>query len=258
MGPRKSAASNVTITVRSDSGEGHTPWWLEGIKLVPQLAWVVVGACLLVIFTGPLLRALEQGNITKLGIGVVQIDIAQKEIQRAQNERTKTDKKQEIPTALTARIERVPRALFDAAILWLDDNPANNLAERRALTSLGLTVDTATNTADALKMLSIGQYQVIISDISRNEPKGTCKAEDSDGTGGCDLIGHLNRRYEKENRGRTTERAQPPVIFYVRVHLPEKGAPPYSFGITSKVDELFHLVLDALERRDVKNYQPRS
>ena len=78
MGPRKSAASNVTITVRSDSGEGHTPWWLEGIKLVPQLAWVVVGACLLVIFTGPLLRALEQGNITKLGIGVVQIDIAQK------------------------------------------------------------------------------------------------------------------------------------------------------------------------------------
>lgn len=252
MGPKKNAASNVTITVRSESGGRQTPWWLEAIKLVPQLAWVVVGACLLVIFTGPLLRALEQGNITKLGIGVIQIDIAQKEIQRAQNERTK--KKQEIPTALTARIERAPRALFDAAILWLDDKPANNVAERRALTSLGLTVDTATSTDDALKMLSTGQYQVIISDINRDEPKGApCKVENLDDTRGCELISQLNLRYEKENRGRTAEQTHPPVIFYVGVFLPEKGAPPYSFGITSKVDELFHLVMDALERRDVKN-----
>lgn len=236
-------------TAKPESGGRQAPFWLEALKVAPQLAWVVVGACVLYWFGGPLLRALEQGNITKLGIGVLQIEVAQKQIQQAA-----TAQKQAIPIGLKARIERMPRVLFDAAILWLDDYPANNVVERRALASLGLTVDTARTTAEALSMLADGRYQIIISDFSRKEAENTpcLKPESSEDTSGCDLISHLNRSFEKENRGRVTERAQPPVIFFARVFLPQNGAPAYSFGATSRVDELFHLVLDALERRDIK------
>jgi CheY-like chemotaxis protein len=223
--------------------------WLETLKLVPQLAWVLVGAYLLFLFAGPILRTLEQGNITKLGVGVVQIEVAQKQIHQAA-----TAQKQEIPIGLKARIERAPRTLFDAAILWLDDNPSNHVVERRAFASLGLTVDTARTTAEALTMLYGGRYHIIISDFVRKEAENTpcLKPESSEDTGGCNLISQLNRSIEKENRGRTTERARPPVIFFARVFTPESGTPPYSFGATSQVDELFHLVLDALERRSIK------
>ena len=249
MAPRKNAAAANNDIAKPES-EGHqTPLWLETLKLAPQFGWVLVGACLLYWFAGPLLRALEQGSITKLGIGILQIEIAQKQIQQAA-----TAQKQEIPSGLKARIERMPRVLFDAAILWLDDNPANNVIERRALASLGLTVDTARTTADALTMLAGERYHVIISDFGRKEAENTpcLKPESPEDHGGCDLISHLNRSYEKQNRGRTTERAQPPVIFFGRVFIPANGAPAHSFGATSHIDELFHLVLDALERRGIK------
>ena len=229
MDPKKSAA-----------GKDQTPLWLEALKLVPQIAWVLVGVYILFLFAGPLSRTLEQGSITKFGIGVMQIEVAQK---------------QEIPVGLKARIERMPRALFDAAILWLDDNPVNNVVERRALASLGLTVDTARTTAEALTMLAGGRYHIIISDFVRKEAENTpCeKPESSEDPGGCDLISQLNRSFEKQNNGRTLERTQPPVIFFARIFAPENGAPPYSFGATSKIDELFHLILDALDRRDIKS-----
>ena len=224
MDPSKNAAASVNTTANSDSGGRQTPLWLETLKLVPQLAWVLVGACILFLFVGPLLRTLEQGNITKLGIGVVQIEFAQKKIEQAA-----TAQKQTVPTALKARIERVPRVVFDAAILWLDDDPAKNVAERRALASLGLTVDTARTTAEALTMLSAGRYHIIISDFYRKEADNTpcLKPESPEDPGGCDLISQLNRSFEKENRGKTPERAQPPVIFFGRIFPPENGAPAY-------------------------------
>lgn len=248
MIPRRQSPRRDGKEEKSKPGES-TVLWLEAFKVLPQIAWVVAGTWLLLAFSGPLLRTLEQGTITKVGIGVLQIEVAQKQIQQAA-----IAQKQEIPKNLKARIERTPRILFDAAVLWLDDNPAKNVAERRALASLGMTVDTARTTAEALTMLSVGRYQIIISDLSRKEPDALpCpqpeKAEDPTR---CDLIGYLNREFEKNNRGKETERTQPPVIFYSSFFLPQDGAPPFSFGATSRVDELFHLVLDALDRRDIQ------
>jgi len=39
-----------------------------------------------------------------------------------------------------------------------------------------------------------------------------------------------------------------PTIFTVGRYEPERGVPPYAFGITSRVDELLNLVLDVVER----------
>jgi CheY-like chemotaxis protein len=55
-------------------------------------------------------------------------------------------------------------------ILWVDDHPEYNEFERRVLTQYGDTViDNATSTADALKLLSKESYNLIISDMYREE-----------------------------------------------------------------------------------------
>jgi hypothetical protein len=38
------------------------------------------------------------------------------------------------------------------------------------------------------------------------------------------------------------------LIFTVGRYQPERGTPPFAFGITNRVDELLNLVFDALER----------
>jgi len=40
-----------------------------------------------------------------------------------------------------------------------------------------------------------------------------------------------------------------PVVFYIGDLDEDRGVPPGAFGITDRVEELLHLVLDALERR---------
>lgn len=54
-------------------------------------------------------------------------------------------------------------------ILWVDDNPGNNLAERQQFESRGIAVYIATNTEDALTLLSMYRYQAVISDMGRGD-----------------------------------------------------------------------------------------
>jgi hypothetical protein len=41
----------------------------------------------------------------------------------------------------------------------------------------------------------------------------------------------------------------PPLIFYSARYPQSSGVPPFAFGVTNRVDQLFYLVFDALERR---------
>jgi len=53
-------------------------------------------------------------------------------------------------------------------ILWVDDNPKNNLNEKRFFEKNKIGVYTTTSTEEALKLLSLYNYQVVISDMGRN------------------------------------------------------------------------------------------
>jgi hypothetical protein len=59
----------------------------------------------------------------------------------------------------------------------------------------------------------------------------------SEQTAGLDLIREMRSRNRIE-----------PVILTVARYEPERGVPPYAFGITNRVDELLNLLFDALER----------
>lgn len=53
-------------------------------------------------------------------------------------------------------------------ILWVDDNPGNNEAHRQLFRAHKIGVYSVTNSADALTLLSLEHYNVVISDMGRD------------------------------------------------------------------------------------------
>ncbi|WOX06933.1 winged helix-turn-helix domain-containing protein [Microbulbifer pacificus] len=77
-------------------------------------------------------------------------------------------------TAHGSREERAPLVIGEAPdargrILWVDDNPDNNLSERQQFESRGIAVYIATNSEDALMLLSMYRYHAVISDMGRGD-----------------------------------------------------------------------------------------
>lgn len=60
---------------------------------------------------------------------------------------------------------------FDAAgrVLWVDDNPQNNVRETRRLEERGVAVYHAATSEEALQLLAMYQYGAVISDMGRGE-----------------------------------------------------------------------------------------
>jgi CheY-like chemotaxis protein len=71
------------------------------------------------------------------------------------------------PLIEKATAPRPRRRLSRATVLWVDDRPTNNLYERRALEALGLHIDLASDTEEAMGMLRRKKYDLVISDMGR-------------------------------------------------------------------------------------------
>jgi CheY-like chemotaxis protein len=127
------------------------------------------------------------------------------------------------------RAQLVQRVLQGARILWVDDHPNNNGYERRMLLALGISVDLATSTGEALEKVGHTSYDVILSDMARDRPD-------------AGLV--LLRRLRKA--GSRIE-----VVFYVGELDADLGVPAGAFGITNYPEPLLHYVFDVLERSRV-------
>jgi CheY-like chemotaxis protein len=132
-------------------------------------------------------------------------------------------------TRVLKRAAAVQDVLQGRRVLWLDDHPANNAHETRALEQLGLVVVQAQTNAAALEQLQSddADFHVVISDIGRPEgvPNGLDFLKDCMESGPA-----------------------VPVIFYITEVNEGSCNPAGSFGLTNRPDELVHLVIDALER----------
>jgi CheY-like chemotaxis protein len=77
---------------------------------------------------------------------------------------------EEIFKTVSKTISKKKRSSSKNRILWVDDNPDNNIYERKAFESMGITFDTkALNTKKALELLNKNDYVAIISDMGRKE-----------------------------------------------------------------------------------------
>lgn len=126
---------------------------------------------------------------------------------------------------IARRIARVGEVMAGTRLLWVDDQPAGNMAESDIIEALGATVEHVTTTADGLQRLRIRTYDLILSDMAR-------EGRDDEGAQFAKLA------HERK--------PDIPIIFYVGRPRPR---PDCAFGITTRPDELIHLVLDVMERK---------
>jgi CheY-like chemotaxis protein len=54
-----------------------------------------------------------------------------------------------------------------SAVLWVDDRPENNLYERKALEAMGIRIELALSTSEALQQAKRRSHDLIISDMGR-------------------------------------------------------------------------------------------
>lgn len=126
--------------------------------------------------------------------------------------------------------QSIMRRAERSTVLWVDDNPENNIYERRALEALGLTIVLATSTEEALKKHRQQRFDLIISDMGRPP----------DSQAGYTFLEKLR-----------SSKDQTPFIIYASSRAPEHIAESQrrgAIGCTNRPDELFEMVLLALRR----------
>jgi CheY-like chemotaxis protein len=126
---------------------------------------------------------------------------------------------------------RVQRLLQGARVLWVDDHPDNNRYERQALEALGIVIDLATSTSEAMDKLRQRPYDLIISDMGRPP----------DRRAGYTLLDQLRQA------GNHT-----PYVIYASSRDPEHIAEARqhgAFGATNSPQDLVMMVTKALVAR---------
>ena len=157
-----------------------------------------------------------------------EIEQVESELDQSIQERGADSLPPSIKTALFDRIAYVKEKGLHVPVLWIDDAPANNGYESKILGYLGLTIDFASSSQMADQFLSQHTYELILSDINREESEGE------------------GFRYHRELLMKGIDI---PIIFYTGGVDRSKGVPPFAFGIADLPNALFHLVLDVLERK---------
>lgn len=192
------------------------------LDLAPHLLWGVV---ILVTFfaIGPKRFGEVLSNARKIGFAGFEVELS-KEIEAAAKAR-QLELPPHVRERLAGRIARL-QSLFDGArFLWIDEQPSNNKNEIEILSRLGAIIDLAISTEQAEQRLESGVYHIVLSDMTRGENQ----------TAGEDIMPVA-----------VNALLAPPVIYYTGTERPE---PQGAFGLTTKLDKLFHLILDALERQ---------
>jgi CheY-like chemotaxis protein len=156
--------------------------WDHAVKLVDSLAWPLIAAVLAIIL-GPAIRQFlrEAKSVSFSGAGFEasanRDDVAAAAALGAavQHKTNGAELPKELPdiARLIDKTSSPPgrRKLQQSTVLWVDDNPENNLYERRALEALGINIDLANDTQDALRKLSHKEYDLVISDMGRPSGK---------------------------------------------------------------------------------------
>ncbi|MCC5479028.1 response regulator [Streptomyces barringtoniae] len=197
----------------------------ELIQLVPTAIWASVILTVAFMFRSAI-RDRVLPRVTKFSAFGVEIQASVKEeLDRAAEVAPSGGEFERQQTA--RRAARVGSVVMGARLLLVNDIPAEMRTPISIFRSLGIAVDVETSTGKALSRLGAKGYDVVISDMRRG----------SDHSAGTTLLREMRNRNHLQ-----------PVIFTVGRYEPERGVPAYAFGITNRIDEMIHLVFDALER----------
>jgi CheY-like chemotaxis protein len=168
--------------------------------------------------------------------------------------------------AAIVRAERVSPAIKGALVLWVDNNPDNNRLEVEILKALGIRFVTALSTKEAMERLERDSYDLIISNVGRDDPPTPLKAcpvhyfdfqTDQQRNSFDNNLDAFNARINAAPPGGFSlmeqvkgkyKGAAPPMIFFTFTSG-EKVATLCSKTITKRVDFLLQSVVSNLEER---------
>ncbi|NNA57162.1 response regulator [Pseudomonas koreensis] len=122
-------------------------------------------------------------------------------------------------------------SLNETTILWVDDNPQNQVYERKALSALGIQFVLAESTTEAIPLLKNQQFDVVITDFKRAD----------DDRGGYTLLDEVKKLPNP-----------PPLIIYSSSASPELEADARKRGAyaeTNMPQRLFSLAIQAVTDR---------
>jgi CheY-like chemotaxis protein len=151
--------------------QAHKPYFelAQALSSVVNLfAWLLALALLGI--------ALRKNRIESLAFGPIVVRMKEEVIAAtAAASRAWEGEKVDVPR-LRNTVDRVftPEALNNMtgkAILWVDDNPANNELAVRALRKFGLDIEQATDTEAAMAALRRRKFDLVISDMGRGDDK---------------------------------------------------------------------------------------
>ncbi len=152
-----------------------TPQWVITAiqQCFPALIWAAVALLALLLFKSPIRDLIER-------IRAVSFDTTGFKLEAAASLALSTakavaDGRLNAPPSAAKIAETVERAiprsamekLFSASILWVDDRPNNNIIERNMFEELGLRIELAASTEEALEIIKYQEFAVIISDMGR-------------------------------------------------------------------------------------------
>ena len=204
-------------------------WNSEVVAAVgPHLLWVVVFLVVLPRFLDGKTLADLLSRASKIQVGGFSVDLVTQV--EAKLESKKVPLTPRVKAGVVDSLERLSALATGARILWIDPHPRNNTVEIRSLTRLGAAVDLARSDDEAETSLDRAVYDVVLSNMTR---KKDGKKDERAG-----------ETFLKTIRSKL---GPPPVIFYTGV---DRGTPEDAFGLTTRPDELFRLILQALERTD--------
>jgi len=214
-------------------------------SLISAVAWPVVVAALLLRFGPPLgrfvakrgdtfLRRVDKVALEAAGVRI-SAEAATAELTTAAVGASRSAEGGE-PVDVKKIVAAVDRATELTSrrrpeILWVDDRPENNVRERAAMLTLGMSVMLATSTDEALDELARARFDVVISDMGRPP----------DPQAGYTLLDKMRAK------GDST-----PMVIYAGSNAPEHkqlAREHGAEGTTNRPHELLDLVLRAVERK---------
>ena len=195
------------------------------------------------------LLASQEGSLKKIGIGPggVNIEWAEAKLDQWVAKSEQDAGKTVGDAAKRAVIDRLrshANILAQARILWVDDHPENNTPLVELLQRFGATVDQARSNPDAFRLLSSTRYDVVISDVGRDD-----EGEGSD-LKGVELAKTVFERWGQKIllfTLRFDPARVPGLSDQKRLEL-VKDVERCVFARTKGADEGLHYILDVLER----------
>jgi CheY-like chemotaxis protein len=127
-----------------------------------------------------------------------------------------------------------PGTLSGRSLLWVDDQPKNNIYESGLFRQAGMKVATATSTEEAKRQLGSSRFDLVISDVYRKEG----------------LLGNRSAGYELLQWMRRTNHVMPFIFYTSDVNRIDTERAAEALGCADDSATLIEMVMRAVRRDD--------